>query len=163
MMLKKKTVKETRGNFTFRIRLAEHEVEINGTREEVLKTIEDLPNLVTKVSKAFEIAKPKTVATLTVKTEALKADALSVKEKCPKIMQTENCDEAILRILETDWGKWRPRTVDELRDALKANGLQYSGRVLANVLTGLVKTEKVRRWQTDAGCVYILAEKEALA
>ena len=79
MLLKKKTVKETRGNFTFRIRLAEHEVEINGTREEVLKTIEDLPNLVTKVSKAFEIAKPKTVATLTVKTEAPKADALSVK------------------------------------------------------------------------------------
>lgn len=163
MLLKKKTVKETRGDFTFRIRLAEHEVEINGTREEVLKTIEDLPNLVSKVSKAFEIAKPKTVATLTVKTEALKAGALSVKEKCPKIRQTENCDEAISRILETDWGKWRPRTVDELRDALKANGLQYSGRVLANVLTGLVKTEKVKRWQTDAGYVYILAEKEALA
>jgi len=31
------------------------------------------------------------------------------------------------------------------------------------VLAGLVKTEKVRRWQTDAGYVYILAEKEALA
>jgi len=161
-MLKKKTVKETSRNFTFRIKLAEQEVEINGTREEVLKTIEDLPNLVTKVSKAFEIAKPKTVATLTVKTEAPKEDALKLKEKYPKIVQTENCDEAILRILETDWGKWRPRTVDELKEALKANGLQYSGRMLANVLVGLVKTEKIKRWQTDAGYVYILAEKEAL-
>jgi hypothetical protein len=163
MMLKKKTAKEAVGNFTFRIKLAEHEVEINGTRDEVLKTIEDLPNLVTKVSKAFETAKPKTVATLTVKTEAPKEDTLSAKEKYPKILQTENCDEAILRILETDWGKWRPRTVDELRGALKANGLQYSGRVLANVLMGLAKKQKVRRWQTDAGYVYILAEKEALA
>jgi hypothetical protein len=162
MMLKKRTAKETSGNFTFRIKLAEHEVEINGTREEVLKTIEDLPNLVTKVSKAFETAKPKTVATLTVKTEAQKQDVLSLKEKYPKIVQAENCDEAILRILETDWGKWRPRTVDELKETLKANGLQYSGRVLANVLVGLVKREKVKRWQTDAGYVYILAEKDTL-
>jgi hypothetical protein len=48
-----------------------------------------------------------------------------------------------------------------LREALKANGLDYPARGLAAVLLGLGKQEKVRRWNTDAGYVYILAEKEA--
>jgi hypothetical protein len=84
-------------------------------------------------------------------------------QKYPKILRTAKCDEAILRILETDWGKWRPRTVTELKDALKENELKFSGRILAGVLMGLVRKGKVRRWKTDAGYVYILAEKESLA
>jgi hypothetical protein len=141
--------------------MGEYEVEINGTREEVLKTIEELPSLTVNVHKAFESLKPKTVATLTLKKEGAKEEALM--QKYPKILRTEKCDEAILRILETDWGKWRPRTVTELKDALKENKLKFSGRILAGVLMGLVRKGKVRRWKTDAGYVYILAEKEALA
>jgi hypothetical protein len=140
--------------------MGEYEVEINGTREEVLKTIEELPSLTVNVHKAFESLKPKTVATLTLKKEGAKEEALM--QKYPKILRTEKCDEAILRILETDWGKWRPRTVTELKDALKENKLKFSGRILAGVLMGLVRKRKVRRWKTDAGYVYILAEKEAL-
>jgi hypothetical protein len=34
--------------------------------------------------------------------------------------------------------------------------------MLAAVLMELVKKEKIRRWSTDTGYVYILAEKEAL-
>ena len=160
MTLQEKAIRETRGNFAFRTKMGEYEVEISGTHEEVLKTIEELPNLMTNVYKAFETVKPKTVATLSVKTEPSKVEA--VTQKYPKILSTENCDEAILRILETDWGKWRPRTIDELKEALKANGLHYSERVFAGVLMGLVKKGKVRRWKTDTGHVYILAEKEAL-
>jgi hypothetical protein len=141
--------------------MGEYEVEINGTREEVLKTIGELPSLTVNVHKAFESLKPKTVATLTLKKEGAKEEALM--QKYPKILRTEKCDEAILRILETDWGKWRPRTVTELKDALKENKLKFSGRILAGVLMGLVRKGKVRRWKTDAGYVYILAEKEALA
>ncbi|MGC9346450.1 MAG: hypothetical protein ACP5ER_06660, partial [Candidatus Bathyarchaeales archaeon] len=58
---------------------------------------------------------------------------------------------------------WRPRTFAELKEALKANGLRYPGRKLAGVLLGLVKNGKVRRWKTDAGHVYILAEEKILA
>ena len=158
--MRKKALKQKSGNFAFRVRMGEYEVEMNGTREEVLKTIEDLPSLITNVHKAFENVKPKTVTTLTVKTGSQKEQADA--HKYPKIMQTENCDDAIIRALETDWGKWRPRTMDELKDALKANGLDYSGRVLAGVLMGLVKRGKVKRWNTDAGYVYILVEKEVL-
>jgi hypothetical protein len=152
---------EGRGNFVFRLKTGEYEVEIKGTREEVLKTIEQLPNLAANVYRAFESLKPKTVATLTVKSEAGKERAFI--EKYPKILRTEKCDEAILRVLESDWGKWRPRTVIELKEALEASGMSFSGRVLAGVLMGLVRKGVVRRWKTDAGYVYILAEKETLA
>jgi len=158
--LSEKTTRETRSNFAFRTKMGEYEVEISGTREEVLKTIEELANLMTNVYKAFETVKPKTVATLSVKTEPSKVEA--VTQIYPKILRTENCDDAILRVLETDWGKWRPRTINELKEALKANGLHYSKRMFAGVLMGLVRKGKVRRWKTDAGHVYILAEKEAL-
>jgi len=156
--LRDKVVGESRGAFAFRVKIGEYEVEISGAREDVLKTIGELPDLMADVHGAFEGLKPKTVATLTVKTEAPKEEA--VTQKYPKISPTENCDEAVLKILETDWGKWRPRTSNELKEALKANDLRYSGRTFAGVLMGLVRRRRVRRWKTDAGYVYILAEKE---
>lgn len=146
--------------FTFRVKFGDCEIEICGNREEVLKTIEELPNLLSYVNYAFETLKPKTVATLTVKRESAKEEASL--QKFPKIVHTEKCDEAVLRILESEWGKWRPRTFTEIVDALKANNLNFSGRVLSAVLLGLVKKGMIRRWKTDAGYVYILAEKEAV-
>jgi hypothetical protein len=160
--LKNRVVSEVQGSFVFRVKMGEYEVEIGGSREDVLKTIEELPSLMAGVRGAFEDLKPKTVATLTVKTEAGKKEEPAA-QKYPKVSRTEKCDEAILRVLETDWGKWRPRTISELKEALKANGLSFSGRVFAGVLMGLVRSGKVRRWKTDAGHVYILAEQEALA
>jgi len=148
--------------FVFRVRMGEYELELSGDREEVLRTVkEELPSLVADVYRAFEGLRPKTVATLTVKKEAAKEEA--VTQKFPKILPTEKCDEAVLRILETDWGKWRPRTLEELKEALKANGLVFPGQILSGVLLGLVRKGKIRRWKTDAGHVYILAEKEAFA
>lgn len=151
----------SKGSFAFRVKMGEYEVEINGDREEVLKTIRELPSLMAEVYRAFEASKPKTKATLTVKTAAAKEEA--PVQKYPKILHVKSCSEAILNVLATDWGEWRPHTVTELKEALKANGLKYPGRTLAGVLTGLVKKGKVRRWKTDAGYVYILAEEEVLA
>lgn len=156
-----KVVREAEISFGFRVRMGEYEVEVSGTREEVLKTIEELPRLMAGVYKAFEGLKPKTVATLTVKKEAAKEEA--AVRKYPRILHTEDCGEAVLRVLESDWGKWRPRTVVELKEALRASGLSFSGREVAGVLLGLVRKGRIRRWRTDAGCVYILAEKEAVA
>jgi hypothetical protein len=149
-----------KGDFVFRVRLGEYEVEVSGAHDEVLKTIEDLPSLIGNVHRAFDGVRPRKVATLTVKTEAAK-DEGAASEKYPRISAAETCDEAILKLLKTDWGKWRPRTLEELRSALKANGLEYPARMLGPVLLDLVKQEKIRRWNTDAGYVYILVEKEA--
>jgi hypothetical protein len=158
--LQNRATRRTQADLAFRVRMGEYEVEIQGKREEVLKTLQDLPSLIDNVNKAFENVKPKKITTLTVKTEPAKEES-TPSQKYPKISPTENYEEAIIRILETDWGKWRPRTIDELRDALKANGMDYPGRMLAGILMGFVKNEKIRRWNTDAGYVYILAEKEA--
>ena len=119
----------------FRVKLGEYEVEVCGRREEVLKTIEDLPGLMGCVGKAFESVKPKKVTTLTVKTEAPK-ESNQTEQKYPKIAVSESCDEAVLRLLATDWGKWRPRTIDEIKEALKASGLDFPGRTLSAVLSG---------------------------
>ena len=43
--------------FSLRIRFGEYEVELCGTRKEVLETLNDLSALVANVSKAFEEAK----------------------------------------------------------------------------------------------------------
>lgn len=155
-----KATKKIHGNFAFRLKTIDYEVEINGSRQEVLDTIKDLPNLIVNIDKAFEKLKPRKIATLTVKTEP--ANPQKTAQQYPKIASSEKLDEAILRILETDWGKWRPRTIDELDEALKANGMEQSTRKLGAILTELVRKEKIRRWNTNAGNVYILAEKEAL-
>ena len=161
-----KSVEDKSHSFAFRIKFGEYEVEIEGAHEEVMKTIENLPNLVTNINKAFEIAKPKTVATITVKTEptskeATKAAAEAPAQSYPKIASPASCEEAVLRFLETDWGKWRPRTMEELREAMRANELKYSERTLGATLDALAEKGKVRRWNTNTGFVYILAEGKA--
>jgi len=158
--LQSKGAREAGKSFVFRVKMGEYEVEISGSREEVLKTIEELPSLTANVHRAFESLKPKTVATLTVRKEGAKEEA--VMQKYPKILRSEKCDEAVLRILESDWGKWRPRTDVELKDALKTNELDFSAREVAAALLGLVRKRLIRRWKTDAGQVYILTEKEEL-
>lgn len=149
---------EKHESFALRVKMGEYEVELKGSREEVLKTIGELPTLISNMHKAFESVKPKTVTTLTVKTEPSKGQA---KTEYPKIPPTQDCGEAITRVLNTDWGKWRPRTIEELRDVLQANGLSYPLRVLAGALNGLVKKGEIRRWNTNAGFVYIHVENEA--
>ncbi len=163
----KKVEKKQEENFAFRVKLGEYEVEIRGTHEEVTKTIEALPTLFTSINKAFEIAKPKTVATITVKTEPSPKEASAKTateahaQSYPKIAPPASCDEAILKFLETDWGKWRPRTMEELKEAMDANGLKYPGRMLSATLDALAEKDKVRRWNTNTGFVYILADEKS--
>ena len=165
---KKKKIEEKPESFAFRVKIGDYEVEMRGTHEEVTKTIENLPNLVTNVHKAFENVKPKTVATLTVKTEAPpkatpKVTSEAPAQTYPKIISPANCEEAVIRILETDWGKWRPRTTEELKEAIKANELKYPPRILATTLNELADKGMVRRWNTNTGSVYILAEEKPLS
>lgn len=158
-----KTAKRKSEGFAFRIKLGEYEVEIQGTHEEVTKTLNDLPNLVANIHKAFENVKPKTVATLTVKTEPAakgKETSKAPAQTYPKITGVVNSEEAVRGLLETDWGKWRPRTMEELKDAMKASKITYTKRTLEKTLNKLADKGMVRRWSTNTGFVYILAEKK---
>ena len=161
--VEKKKIKEKDEGFAFRVKIGEYEVEITGTHAEVTKTLENLPNLITNVHKAFENVKPKTVTTLTVKTEPppkAKAVPKPPAQTYPKIRSAANCEGAVLRLLETDWGKWRPRTMEELKDAMKANKIKYTKRTLEGTLNKLADKGMVRRWNTNTGFVYILAEEK---
>ncbi len=159
--IKKKKIEEKPVNFAFRIKIGEYEIEIQGTQEEVAKTLKDLPNIVATVHKAFESVKPKTVATLTVKTEPIvkaKETPKAPAQAYPKITAVVNCEDAVLRLLETDWGKWRPRTMEELNDAMNANKITFTKRTLEGTMNKLADKGMVRRWNTNTGFVYILAE-----
>ena len=163
--VKQKRIEEKTESFSFRIKLGEYEIEINGPYEKVTKTIENLPNIVTNVQKAMETVKPKTVATLTVKTEPTDKSQPIRKpsaQKYPRIASSANCEESVIRLLETYWGKWRPRTMEELGDAMKANKIKYSKRTINGTLNKLADKGKVKRWNTNTGFVYILAEGKSL-
>ena len=150
---------KSKDTFSFRVKLGEHEIEMQGTREDVLKTVEELPTLMVSVSKAFEPVKPK--APVVKVTSAPRAEQPAEIKKLTKpsgvplpvpfpiISGASKCGDAVLKLLESDWGRWRPRTLPELVDALKANALHYPATTLSGVLSSLVKK----------GYVYILAEK----
>ncbi|MFQ6068519.1 MAG: hypothetical protein ACE5KD_03145 [Candidatus Bathyarchaeia archaeon] len=150
--------------FSFRVKMNQNEVEISGTQKEVLKTINDLPKLMENISKAFTLMNPK-IATPTGEktplTVRLTPPTTGLSKMYPSIKKAKNCSQAVLKLLETEWGAWRPRTMAEIVEALKANAIHYPSTTLSGVLSWLVKKGKVRRWKTDAGYVYILAEKEA--
>jgi len=162
--LPQKKVKESENEqlhtgFTFRIKMGDYEVELNGTYEDVSKTLERLPNIVSNVHNAFEDIKPKTVVTITAKTEETPKDATkTVKEVYPKIAPVTDSREAVITILETDWGKWRPRTMEEIKEVMKANDLKYPSRVTSDTLDNLAERGYIKRWKTNTGFVYILAE-----
>ncbi len=158
---KKVDQEEKNEGFSFRIKFGEYEIEIRGTREDVEKTLKDLPTIAANVHKAFEKVKPKTVTTLTVKTEPTgktKETPKTPAQTYPKIEGVARCEDAVLGLLRTDWGKWRPRTMEELDDAMKANKITYTKRTLDRTLNKLADKGKVRRWNTNTGFVYILAE-----
>jgi len=134
--------------FSLRVKFGSHEIEISGTREEVIKTIEELPSLVANVSKAFD------AANINV------APPQSTPALYPTISSSANCSEAVLKLLKTNWGKQQPRTLPELVEAMKANALHYPATTLSGVLVWLVKKGRIKRWKTKKGYVYALAGKE---
>jgi hypothetical protein len=155
--------------FSFRVRLGGREVEISGVREEVLETVKELPDLLAYVSEAFQSGEPPlSVEVTSTPMEDSSADTKTIEEKnnttvkkFPEIKLTDKCSEAVLMLLQTDWGRWRPRTFSELQDALKSNSVHYPSSTLSGVLAWLAKTKRVRRWKTDKGYVYILSEEDA--
>ena len=145
--------------------MGEYEVELSGTHQKVIETIDNLPDLIAKINKALECAKPKTIATITMKTtedpKIAKTEGPTA-QGYPKIAASDDANRAVLRILESDWGKWRPRTVEEIKQTTLTNNLNFSERVLASALDGLSKKGLVRRWNTSTGFVYILAEQKTV-
>jgi hypothetical protein len=136
--------------FCLRVRLGQYEVEVSGSRDEVLKTFEDLPRLVAIVSEAFGA-----VGIEPAKEASVGAEPVSAAY--PSIQSSGNCSDAVLQLLETDWGRQQPRTLPELVEAMRANAVHFPPTTLSGVLAWLVRKGKIKRWKTEKGYVYVLS------
>jgi len=143
--------------FSLRVRLGRCEVEIRGSRGEVLQTVKDLPTLVASISEAFAEASVDASTGNTGTPEPSSSLSGSVSAVFPSIQPSGGCGDAVLRLLETDWGRATPRTLPELVEAMKANAVHYPTTTLSGVLNWLVRKGRVKRWKTDNGYVYVLA------
>jgi hypothetical protein len=130
-------------SFSFRVKMGQQEIEISGTRDEVVMTLEELPCIVESVLKAFE------------KTKTQEETSRTANLLYPSI-SASSCSEAVLKLLGSDWGR-QPRTSPELGEALRANAVYYPSTTMSGVLAWLVRKSKIKRWKTDKGYVYVLA------
>lgn len=152
--------------FSLRVRLEQCEVEISGSRDEVLRTVEDLPKLVAVISMAFAEAGVKlnnAASVGSVSSFSSSSSLPDVSAAYPSVQSSGGCGDAVLKLLSTDWGRATPRTLPELVEALKANALHYPATTLSGVLNWLVRKGEVRRWKTDKGYVYVLAGETGAA
>jgi len=152
--------------FSLRVRLEQCEVEISGSREEVLRTVEDLPKLVAVISGAFAEAGVKLGNAASVGSAfsfSSSSPLPGVSAVYPSVHSSGGCSDAVLKLLSADWGRATPRTLPELVEALKANAIHYPATTLSGVLNWLVRKGEVRRWKTDKGYVYVLAGENGVA
>jgi len=137
--------------FKIKIRIGDAEVEVGGEREEVLETFEDLESIVGLVREAFDIASSGKKSNGKPKPDP---------SQFPKIPRTNQCSEAVISLLKTDWGK-TPRTIGELREGMEANAVFFPKTTLSGVLVWLTKKGDLRRWKDPKrGYLYVVNEKE---
>jgi hypothetical protein len=131
------------------------EVELGGEKSEVLSTLNELRDIIGKVNSAFN----NQVETKTLNLERPKEEPNVLDY--PKITRTNQCGEAVISLLSTDWGK-TPRTIGELREAMEANAIFFPKTTLSGVLVWLVKKGELRRWKDKKrGYMYVVNEPEA--
>jgi len=145
----------SRPPFRLRVRIGDMEVELGGVRDEVISALDDLDEIVEKVSNAFKLD----VNSTQVEQIAPTAPP-SEPTMFPKISRTSQCGDAVVALLSTDWGR-SPRTIAEIREAMEANAIFFPKTTLSGVLVWLVKKNKIRRWKDKRrGYVYIHHEPE---
>jgi hypothetical protein len=140
--------------FSLKIKIGEMEVEIGGEKLEVLSTLDDLDDIVQKVTLAFNPDTKKT------ETKAVQIEPTIIDNKYPKIRRTTQCGEAVVLLLSTEWGK-TPRTISELREAMEANAIFFPKTTLSGVLVWLTKKGSVRRWRDKKrGYLYVVNKQD---
>lgn len=68
-----------------------------------------------------------------------------------------SCRDAIVKLLSTDWGK-TPKTLAEIIEVMKINGIYFAKARVASDLLALTRTGITRRLKSEAGFAYILAK-----
>ena len=144
--------------FLLRVRIGDMEVELGGEKSEVLSTLDDLDDIVEKITGAFnEESRTKPVKTVKIEKPEEESDTINY----PKIERTSQCSNAVVGLLATDWGR-TPRAIGELREAMEANAVFFPKTTLSGVLVWLVKKGRLRRWKDKKrGYLYVVNKPEA--
>lgn len=121
--------------FSIKIRFGDKEIELSGSKEDVLETLNNFPNLARKVSQGFKIT-PIEDKSLISKKGILPSISVVLGTPCP---------ETILNLLSTEWGRKKPRKLRELIEAMNINAIHYPIGTIKGRLTDLTKKGVLRR------------------
>lgn len=139
-------------SFTIRVKIDKCEIELKGSRVDVMQSLNDLHNIVGKVVDAFNsIPIQKVSNSKELKIIEAEYPTLSV----PKGI---SCPEAIFEILSTDWGKEKPRHLRDILKALRLNALHFPIGTVKGRLTDLTKKGRLRRIRSEKGYGYVVAK-----
>ena len=140
--------------FHLRVKIGDVEVELSGERDQVLSTLDDLDQIVSKINSAINGDKKKRqVKPTPAKNEGSPHDY-------PTITRTSQCGEAVVSLLSNEWGE-TPRTIGEIREAMEANAIFFPKTTISGVLVWLVKKGQLRRWKDKKkGYLYVINELE---
>jgi len=146
--------------FKIRVRIDGKEVELSGSREDVMTALEDLSTIVNKVSDAFSRATTITTPIhVTPEAESEGAEAFPTVTIPPDAP----CPEVLTSLLSTEWGRNKPRTLNDLLEVMKVNAIHYPIGTVKGRLTDLTKRGALRRIRTNEGYGYILLKQSESA
>jgi len=137
--------------FTVRIRIGSNEIEVSGSPEDVVRTLGNVSDLISKVTTAFgNTPNPPQVQD--------SEEVIQLSEEFPSVAidPSTSCPDAIIQLLSTDWGRRKPRTLGELLAAMKVNAMHYPEGTVKGRLTDLTKRGVLRRIRSGRGYEYIL-------
>ncbi len=146
----------TEERFSLRVRIGDCEIEIGGKKDQVMATLDELPEVVQKVSRTFEGTRKGIVQPPVVRREVEKTDVTETPETIPAIPKPAGPSDAIIKLLSTEWGR-KPRVWQEINEALTTNAIYYSKGSITGTLTNLTKKGRLRRIRTEKGYGYILS------
>ncbi len=139
------------GEFSMSIKMGKYEIQLSGSKEDVIEILDRLPGIISALTEAFN---------LTVKgTNSMVEEESEVEYPTLTIPPSANCPEAIVSILSTEWGRKTPRTLKEILEALKLNALHYPKGTVSGRLADMTRKGILRRVKTERGYGYILIQE----
>ena len=136
--------------FTIKIKAKDNEIELSGSKEDVMDALNNINDIMAKVTRTF--TNPSTVqSTLQIPPPTI------TKSKFPSISVSPDtpCPDTILKLLSTDWGREKPRKLRELLEAMKVNAIHYPIGTVKGRLTDMTKKGFLRRVKEGREYAYI--------
>jgi hypothetical protein len=129
-----------------RIRLGDHEAEIEGQKEDVLEILANFQNVISSMSSALRV-------------QSTVSKSESQVEEVPQVQMERDIQapDAIVKLLSTEWGN-KPRNLTEIMGALEVNAIHFPKGTIAGRLTDLTRKGVLRRVKTAGGFGYVLVK-----